>query len=153
VKGFDSTIGYTQWANKPAEQDAAVRYPNLPFSPSPSPSTHSHLLRARPSRLSRHSAQLAPSSSPRPMSHRRFSLLRAATLSGDVRAIHGRPHTLRVAPQVVRVHCSRWTAPRSALVRMLEEVYVFQPGIVGSLVLNRDRLAWHMQALLVSVLL
>jgi Amidase len=26
VKGFDSTIGYTQWANKPAEQDAAVRF-------------------------------------------------------------------------------------------------------------------------------
>jgi Amidase len=25
VKGFDSTIGYTQWANKPAEHDAAVR--------------------------------------------------------------------------------------------------------------------------------
>lgn len=24
VKGFDSTIGYTQWANKPAEEDAAV---------------------------------------------------------------------------------------------------------------------------------
>ncbi|KAH9991131.1 amidase signature domain-containing protein [Russula vinacea] len=24
VKGFDSTIGYTQWANKPAEHDAAV---------------------------------------------------------------------------------------------------------------------------------
>ena len=29
VKGFDSTIGYTQWANKPAEHDAAVRFPNL----------------------------------------------------------------------------------------------------------------------------
>ena len=26
VKGFDSTIGYTQWANKPAEQDAAVHF-------------------------------------------------------------------------------------------------------------------------------
>lgn len=25
VKGFDSTIGYTQWANKPAKQDAPVR--------------------------------------------------------------------------------------------------------------------------------
>ena len=25
VKGFDSTIGFTQWANKPAEQDAPVR--------------------------------------------------------------------------------------------------------------------------------
>ena len=29
VKGFDSTIGYTQWANKPAEHDAAVRSPTL----------------------------------------------------------------------------------------------------------------------------
>ena len=26
VKGFDSTIGYTQWANRPAEEDAAVRF-------------------------------------------------------------------------------------------------------------------------------
>jgi hypothetical protein len=30
VKGYDSTIGYTQWANKPAESDAAVRLPHHP---------------------------------------------------------------------------------------------------------------------------
>lgn len=34
VKGFDSTIGYTQWANKPAKQDAPVRTsPPYHFSP------------------------------------------------------------------------------------------------------------------------
>jgi hypothetical protein len=32
VKGFDSTIGFTQWAKNPAERDAAVRFPLLfPF--------------------------------------------------------------------------------------------------------------------------
>jgi hypothetical protein len=31
VKGFDSTIGYTQWANIPAECDAAVRLYSCPL--------------------------------------------------------------------------------------------------------------------------
>ena len=30
VKGFDSTVGFTQWANKPAKQDAPVRITPLP---------------------------------------------------------------------------------------------------------------------------
>ena len=32
VKGFDTAIGYTEWTNKPAETDAAVR-----SSPPPPP--------------------------------------------------------------------------------------------------------------------
>jgi hypothetical protein len=42
VKGFDSTIGYTQWANKPAERDAAVRFPPYPLPLSP-PHTHIYI--------------------------------------------------------------------------------------------------------------
>ena len=55
VKGFDSTIGYTQWANKPAEQDAAVRFLNLSLpktSPIPPfPATHTSYPPARIGRL------------------------------------------------------------------------------------------------------
>ncbi len=32
VKGVDSTIGYTRWGNKPAEQDADVRFLFPPLS-------------------------------------------------------------------------------------------------------------------------
>ena len=60
VKGFDSTIGYTQWANKPAEQDAAVRFPNLPL-PSRLSLAYTHIFYpAHPYRPSRRSAQQAP---------------------------------------------------------------------------------------------
>jgi Asp-tRNA(Asn)/Glu-tRNA(Gln) amidotransferase A subunit family amidase len=62
VKGFDSTIGYTQWANKPAERDAAVRSPNL-LSPLPSPialSLSTPLTRPPAYRSSRCSAQRVP---------------------------------------------------------------------------------------------
>ena len=43
VKGFDSTIGYTQWANKPAEEDAAVRFVCQLLH-----SLQTHLFRTRP---------------------------------------------------------------------------------------------------------
>jgi hypothetical protein len=145
VKGFDSTIGYTQWANKPAKEDAAVRFvlPNPPIT---------YLLRIRTYLYSssRRSAQQAPSSSPRRTSHRLFSPLRAATLSGAARAIHGRPPTPQVAPQAVRAHCSRRMAPRSVSVRTLGEVYVFRRGIVGFLVLSPDLGVCHLWAPSVS---
>jgi hypothetical protein len=84
-----SKIGYTQWANKPAERDAAVRFsqPN----PLPTPLTNpSH-------RSSRRSVQQAPSSSPRRTSPRCSLPLRASTPSGAARPIPGRPHTPRAA--------------------------------------------------------
>jgi hypothetical protein len=36
VKGFDSTVGFTQWANKPAKQDAPVHITSLPHPTAPS---------------------------------------------------------------------------------------------------------------------
>jgi hypothetical protein len=135
VKGFDSTIGYTQWANKPAEADAAVRFVGQPLY-----NLQTHLLRTRPYyRSSRRSAQQAPSSLPRRTSHKHFSPLKAATLSGAARAIHGRPPIRQVALQAVRAPCSQRTALRSVLVRTLGGVYIFRQGIVGFLVLSLNR--------------
>ena len=50
VKGFDSTIGYTQWANKPAEKDAAVRVSGLPL---PHPASFSHTPSYPPAHIGR----------------------------------------------------------------------------------------------------
>jgi len=64
MKGFDSTIGYTQWANKPAERDAAIRFPlpslSLPISPPVPPSDTRH--RPPNNSSSRHCVRPAPSS-------------------------------------------------------------------------------------------
>jgi len=141
VKGFDSTIGYTQWAKKPAERDAAVCFPfptsSLPISSPMPPSNTRH--RPPNNSSSRHCVKPAPSSLPRRTYRRPCSPSRARIRYGAVRATHGRPHTQQVAPPEARARCSPWTVPRSALARTSAGAYAFRRVTAASMGSSR---AW-----------
>jgi len=136
VKGFDSTIGYTQWANKPAERDAAVRFPlpssSLPISSPIPPSDTRH--RPPNNSSSRHCVRPAPSSLPRRTYRRPYLPSRARIRYGAVRATRGRPHTQQVALPVARARCLPWTVPRSALARTSAGAYAFRQVTAASMV-------------------
>ena len=154
VKGFDSTIGYTQWANKPAERDAAVRFSFFPSSfPLLSSLSPTSLPIAFPvaNRSSRSCAQQAPSSSPRRTCRRRFSPLRVRTRSGAARSARGRPRTARAARPAAKARCSRRTAPCSASAPTSAGAYAFRRGTAGYLGSSRATGGCRTQALLVRL--
>jgi hypothetical protein len=145
VKGYDSTIGYTQWGNKPAERDAAVRptHSVTHFLPTDSNcGIAPHPIRRR----SRRCAQRGPSSSPRRTYHRPCSPLRAVTRSGAARSTRGQLRTPRAALQAVKPPCSLQTARRSAWARTSAGAYAFPRDTVVSMGSSLALAAYHMPA-------
>lgn len=143
ILGYDATIGFTHWANKPSTKDAFVRPLLIPISLS-----HSH----PPTSLSPSAETQAPSSLSKPMCLKPCSRSNAPMLFGAEPRTHGATSILVEAvlaevcfsysgygvllliwrAYIQKLPCWQWMGPHSVLARISEVVCVYRRRTAAS---------------------